>query len=365
MNKQNYRRIILVIGIQRSGTSALTKALITAGVSLPVISSIVVDSYNEKGYWEDADIHDLNQKMLHELSVKKKCCRSFIPITEEEKEILCHEGFLTQASELLSKKNFTSQPIAIKDPLTTLLLPFWKQVFEQSNIITSFVITLRNPMSVVASLSRFTDQSSEESCWKFFCVWISFMLSCIEHSQGYPSIIVDYQELLKDPAIQMQRVAHALKLEIDHDLLKDYRENFIDPALCHFKSDSSIPNSHSPLQEDEESYLYPDALRNFSIEMYQYLFAAAQDQISFSQLKEALEPWKKEFSLVKPLLCLAEKNQWDIDHLKDQLIRQESERNKATTENLMIKTQLSLKLHQSHVKDLIVVNKLWNHNRHE
>jgi hypothetical protein len=367
MNRQSHRRVILVIGIIRSGTSAITKGLSTMGVSLLPIPSFFTpsDSFNAKGYWEDIDVKSLNTKMLKSLSVRKSYFRNFLPITEAENNYLYDQGFFTQASELLCKKLSASQPLGIKDPLITLLLPFWKRVFQASDISPSFVIALRNPINVVASISRFTEQSSEESCWKFFWMWVSFLLSCVEYAVDDQSIIVDYQELLKNPASQMKRVAHALNLKIDHDLVKNYSDDFIDSALCHFKSSSEVQNSNPPLQREHGHYLDPHFLINFSIEMYHQLLAAAQDRIPFSQLKEALEPWKKEFLLVKPLLCLAEKNEWDIQLLRNKVIKSETELNKRVTENLMIKTQLSLKIYQSHVKDLMAVNRLWNHTRHE
>ena len=347
---ENKRRIILVIGMGRSGTSALTKGLTTMGVSIMPASSTVCNSFNEKGYWEDQEIQMVNSELARCLSVRKKHSRSFIPMTEEENDFLCNQSFFAEAIALLSQKTSTSQSLGIKDPNITLFLPFWKRVFQVAKITPSFVIALRDPVSVVASMNQFTEKSSEESCWNLFWVWISFLLSCVEHTESHPSIIVDYQELLQDPASQMKRVAHALNLEIDHDLVKNYSDDFVDPGLCHFKLNSEIQDNKVSLQKEQDDYLNPNFLRNFSIEIYHQLLAAAQDRIPFSQLNEALEPWKKEFLLAKPLLCLAEKNAWAILELKNKIINMGVSTNKKTIENLMMKAQSLNSIHQHHLQ---------------
>src|SRR4029077_5584903 len=57
------RRAILVLGMHRSGTSALTRLLALCGADLP--QRLMAPNFaNPKGYWEPADIVDLHDEML-------------------------------------------------------------------------------------------------------------------------------------------------------------------------------------------------------------------------------------------------------------------------------------------------------------
>ncbi|WP_410962460.1 hypothetical protein, partial [Salmonella sp. ZJHZ20_0067] len=48
----------------------------------------------------------------------------------------------------------SSTIFAFKDPQTSLLLPFWQAIFKQMAIETNYIICLRNPLSVAASLHK-------------------------------------------------------------------------------------------------------------------------------------------------------------------------------------------------------------------
>ena len=58
------KKIIVVFGMHRSGTSALTRGLQTMGVDLGDNLMPPVSGNNDKGFWEDLDINALNLEML-------------------------------------------------------------------------------------------------------------------------------------------------------------------------------------------------------------------------------------------------------------------------------------------------------------
>ncbi len=349
MTSPERRHLIFVIGMPRTGTSALTKGLSTLNISLGSYSPIG-NVFNEKGYWEDQEVQALNEDMLKSLSTWKNSSRSILPITEEETHFLYDQGFITRASQLLSKKFSDSKFLGIKEVHTALLLPFWKRVLKESDIAVSFVIALRNPISTVASIAAFTKHPSEQSCWKFFWIWISFLLASIKNSEGHQRILVDYDSLLKDPSIQVKRIATEFQLQIDDESLKTYSADFIDPALCHFKMGKAIPDIENLEQEKNNDYMSPDFLRNFSMEMYHHFLAVAQDQIDFNQLHSLIQKWETPFLLAKPLLCLAEKNAWALEKLTDELFALKRDFNELMTEKLMLAANVSMITHQSHLQ---------------
>ncbi len=291
------KRLVVVIGVQRSGTSVLTKGLETLGLSLGE-TLIPANIYNEKGYWEDSDFHALNLDMLNSFEDR---FRFFLSITEEEAMLLCKKGFLEKASKLLSGKLALSERLGIKNPRFSILLPFWKKVFLACGITPSFVISLRNPVSVAAAHNQFKNQHSEQSLW----TWVSYLLSCLEESEGYQRIIVDYDELLKSPTYQMTRIAHTLQLDLNPASLESYIHNSVDLSLRHFYEKKD--------RLSEESFW-----QNFAWEMYENLFLVATEQASFQELQSSLKKWKNHFEPMKLHLALEEKNISIIQDLTQQ-----------------------------------------------
>ena len=58
------RQAILVAGMHRSGTSALTRVLSLLGADLPENLAPALPDNNETGFWESVDLMKLHDKML-------------------------------------------------------------------------------------------------------------------------------------------------------------------------------------------------------------------------------------------------------------------------------------------------------------
>ena len=105
---------------------------------------------------------------------------------------------------------------------------------------------------------------------------------------------MDYNQLITHPVAQVKRIANALELDIHHDLLQDYIDNFIDPTLCHFEPVSTIQSGENHIAKEQDDLLRNDFCGKLSIEMYQQLLAVAKDQMPFENLKKSFEKWKEQ-----------------------------------------------------------------------
>ncbi len=310
------KRLVLVIGVHRSGTSVLTKGLETMGISLGD-TLISPNIYNEKGYWEDLDFHALNLEMLNSFEDR---FRFFLSITDEEATTLCEKGFLAKASQLLRTKFSSSHHLGIKNPRFSILLPFWKRVFLACGVLPSFVIALRNPFSVAAGHNQFKNQHPEQPLW----TWVSYLLSCLEESEGYERIIVDYDELLKKPTHQITRIAHTLRFNLNPTLLQSYIHNDVDLSLRHF-------------HEEKKSHSDNSFWGNFALEIYQNLFLVATEQASFEEIQSSQKKWKKQLAPMKSHLALEEKN---ISIIQD-LLEKNKHLHEANVEHLKMLIELN------------------------
>jgi hypothetical protein len=91
MDMKHNRRLIVVLGMHRSGTSALTRGLQVMGVTLGDRMMPPVEGNNAKGFWEDIDLNALNVEMLN-------------AIDSVDIEILRKQGYFLRAIELLILK---------------------------------------------------------------------------------------------------------------------------------------------------------------------------------------------------------------------------------------------------------------------
>ena len=296
---KNNKQIIIVLGVYRSGTSALTKGLEVMGVELPDPAKVSFNTFNEKGYWEDQDFFFFNLELIQALGALENRRRNILPLTAKEVDFLCEQGFLEKASQLLREKVPASAPLGIKTSSFSFLLPFWKKVFQECGVQASFVIALRSPLSVVASIEAAQEIIGKQDQEKSFWVWISYMLSCLEHTEGERRVLVDYDELLQAPAREIEKIANALELKINPERLQAYCQDFIDSSLCHFS-------------KNQTRFFQDQFCCTFAIQIYEWLFRVAKDEIGFEDLKKSHKIWKEQFFLTESLLVLVEKMAYEV-----------------------------------------------------
>ncbi len=290
---QRPQRIILVLGIFRSGMG------VSSGTSF-----LPHDALEPRGHCTNIGFRDFNLSLLNSLEGRR---RLILTLSEEEVALLCKKGFFSQARKFLLEKLSSENPLVIQDPEFSIVWPFWKKVFDECLVQVSFLIALSHPKSLEASIIDSQNNERREDLEKLFWTWISYFLSYLEHSKGHKRIVVNCNELFKNPEHEMQRIARQWNLTLDQEKLKTYSRFFIDSSLCHF-------------QEDQTSCLAEDFYKKFAIQIYQALLAIAQDTSSFEEIDARVSKWHKEFARVYSLLVLAEKHEWTIDGLKRKIL---------------------------------------------
>lgn len=219
-------RLIVVLGMHRSGTSAVTRALQVLGVHLGDHLMPPVENNNDKGFWEDLDINALNMELLNVLN---NDWHNLTPITPQNFEVLRQKGFYIKALELLRQKIRHAGIFGIKDPRVAKLLPFWQEVFAHSGYRVSYVLTIRNPLSVAQSLAKRDGMAPEKS----YLLWLEHVLNSLFWTAGTQRVMVDYDRLMQAPVQELKRMSEGLELPIDETELQVYTTKFLDQALQH------------------------------------------------------------------------------------------------------------------------------------
>ncbi|EJL58063.1 hypothetical protein PMI09_00556 [Rhizobium sp. CF122] len=283
------QNLVVVLGMHRSGTSALTRSLQVLGVGLGDNLMPSVEGNNAKGFWEDLDLNAINIEMLRAL---KSDWHHLRPIDEVDVEKLKSEGFFARAVHLMRSKVGSTGFFGFKDPRVAMLLPFWKQIFSHCGFNVSYVLALRNPRSVAKSLESRDGFEPEKS----YSLWLGHVITSLQFSGGSRRVIVDYDRLMQSPDHELKRIAASLGLDIIPQELEKYKVEFLDTTLRHttFKlrdlvNDDACP----PLVRD----------------IYATLVDVSADRLSLdaASLKAQLEVWSGEFRRIEPLLRLADK----------------------------------------------------------
>jgi hypothetical protein len=129
------------------------------------------------------------------------------------------------------RRRFALQPLwGFKDPRTIRLLPFWLQVLREGRIEDAYLLVIRNPASVAASLHA-RQQMTAEAAQR---LWLSYVVPFLDSLQAKPLVVVDYDLLMGDPRGQLERIARKLELPAAQGPQVDsFVNDFLDVKLRH------------------------------------------------------------------------------------------------------------------------------------
>ncbi|MDO5484254.1 MAG: glycosyl transferase family 1 [Desulfovibrionaceae bacterium] len=239
-------RLVLVLGMHRSGTSAMTRSLQCLGVDL--CDSLIGHPCNPKVFFEDTDLCACNKTLLSGLG-KEWHSPDMLDTTALMRMSGDSPG--RQALALIQNKTAGRAILGLKDPRMCRLLPFWRPVLAAAGLEVHALLALRHPSSVAHSLARRDGMSSEHS----HALWLLHTLDALSGSRGLPRMVVDYDMLLAEPERQVQRLGIFLSREPDAAQLADFAHDFLDKTLCHHQSGPTSAQGAS-LWEDMALRLY-------------------------------------------------------------------------------------------------------------
>ncbi len=222
-------RLIVVLGMHRSGTSAVTKSLELMGVGLgDNLHPAGFD--NPKGFWEDRGCIAINDNLLSHLgSAYDRLNLAWDEIPDDDRV----NAWMATAVELVSRKLDENSGLwGFKDPRTCRLLVFWHRVFLAVKCEVCLVMAVRNPLSVAASLAARNGIAAE----KAYYLWLQHVLPPLGFMKEARRVVVDYDELLSNPYSQMVRISTRLGLPLPerrNSGVKDFENNFLEGGLRH------------------------------------------------------------------------------------------------------------------------------------
>ncbi|MGO1118058.1 sulfotransferase [Rhodovibrionaceae bacterium A322] len=202
--KPTDRQALFILGMHRSGTSALTRLCNLLGADLGS-NLLPAQSDNERGFWENEDLVALNESLLNELG---RAWNDPAALPENWINNAILPSVRSEITKVLDRDFSDSAFWAVKDPRLSLLLPLWEELALQQESRVHCLITLRNPLEVAGSLKRRNSLPLEQG----LLLWLRYSLSAEALSRGKARAFVTYEQIMGDWETTMTRLGQEMGL---------------------------------------------------------------------------------------------------------------------------------------------------------
>jgi len=184
------RSILLVLGMHRSGTSALTGVLQKLGVELGE-ELLPPTRDNPRGHFENARAVAAHEALFAALGRTWQDPRALPPSWRESLPgDVAHEALTQLLRDMLA----SADSVAVKDPRTSRVVDLWKDVARVSRAEMGAILMIRHPGEVAASLHRRDGLSRVRAN----LLWMTYLLEAERGTRDLPRAFVSYQSLLAD-----------------------------------------------------------------------------------------------------------------------------------------------------------------------
>ena len=252
------RRLVLVVGVGRSGTSLLTGILAQLGFHVPR-PEVQADDTNPRGFSEPRWVVGFHTRLLraHRVTVNDARPEAFTVTRAAGEAPEAHAELRRWLKEQLAQ----ADAVVVKDPRTSWFLPLWQASADELTVPTSFVTMLRHPTEVVASArASYGDWQSEASRT---AAWINVALETELATRGSRRAFVRYEDLLRDWRAELTAAEQRLGTPLLAGATDEQAaavDAFVDPGLHRNRAGwdgRNVPDRLRDVAEDVWTRLQP------------------------------------------------------------------------------------------------------------
>ena len=193
------RRQLIVLGMHRSGTSAITRALAALGAHVGTAEELTSpNAENPHGFFERRDARQICNELL------RRSGSDWWKVSYFDADIAASssmQGQRAQISDLITEMD-KHGTWAIKEPRLCFLLPIFRQFLRDPAI----VLIVRNPLEVARSLRRRHGFSTQVG----LALWEAYNIAALKNSVRFPRVVIVYHELVSNPTGTIRRLCKEL-----------------------------------------------------------------------------------------------------------------------------------------------------------
>ncbi len=213
---------VVVLGMHRSGTSALARVLNLCGAYLPDVLLSPRPYDNPTGFWEPEAVVIFNDRVLRQLGGAWNRVDFPPPGSDFVEE------FARDAQAVLASEYGNRPTILIKDPRICVLAPLWHQALAGAGYRTVYVVAVRGPVEVAQSLHARGGMTVPEG----LVLWQIYMQRVAEFADSVPDVMyVRFTDLLDDWRGVVGHIADRLGVALDVRARADEVDRFLEPSL--------------------------------------------------------------------------------------------------------------------------------------
>ena len=175
------KKIIFILGMHRSGTSALTRMVNVLGISLGKNLLKGNSEINAKGFWENRELIETHDRIFEKLNSSWFDFRELPPEWWLGNEM---HPFVDDIETILSRDFEDQSVIALKDPRLCRLFPLWVSLAKKHCIQVACILAVRNPVEVSRSLSKRDGFDSATINY----LWLTYVLD----SEFYNKLLISF-----------------------------------------------------------------------------------------------------------------------------------------------------------------------------
>lgn len=224
------RDCVVVLGMHRSGTSALAGTLNLLGVDFGS-NLIGANPGNPRGHFELTAAVELDDIFLRRIFGSRWKQPFYLPADWRDAVDL-HRLPTARALKLP-----VGQPCGLKDPRMCRLVPIWLELLAMRNLRPHFVVVLRPPAEVAASLERRDGLSLADSR----TLWLEHLAAAERDTRDHPRTFITMEALLSDTTSSANRLARFLHLPEPDSSCLSALDEFLDGNLRHHKASTHEP----------------------------------------------------------------------------------------------------------------------------
>lgn len=228
------RRILIVLGPGRSGTSTIAGTLAMTGLEVPGMA-ISGNATNPSGFYEPRWVVDLHKELLQAADVRD--LDTAPQALERINEVTASPEVRQRLRDWLGERLVTQPRLVIKDPRTVWFHELWASTCGDLGVEPGYVTMLRHPAEVAGSREKYYQKVEREDNRRKqisrIAGWVNVALIAEQVTQGRPRNFVRYNDLVADWRKTLTQVAETQRLELDPapDASPHPVDDFIDPTL--------------------------------------------------------------------------------------------------------------------------------------
>ncbi len=183
------RYAIVILGMHRSGTSALTRMLGLLGCTLPA-TLVPANRTNPAGHWESRPICDFDDEVFAAAGTH---WLDWLPLNPDFPRSAVWPGLVKRARALLRSEFDTASLFVVKDPRMCRLADLWLDAIDAEKVEPLVVLMLRHPLEVSSSLVG-SGYPVDDGYGKL--LWLRHLLSAEAATRGRRRAVVTFDGLM-------------------------------------------------------------------------------------------------------------------------------------------------------------------------